>query len=307
MTMLVEAVEQGSLSAAGRRLRVPLPTLSRKISELEAHLGTTLLLRSTRRLRLTEAGAEYLSACRRILAQVGEAERAAAGEYDAPRGALIMTAPVLFGRLHVLPIVTAFLARYPEIDIRLVLSDRNVHLIDDQVDLAVRIGALPDSSLIATRVGTVRSIVCASPACLTAQGVPDRPQDLAGKACVTHDFTEAAAEWTFPVPPSNAGLSVPIRSRLSVTTAAAAIEAATAGIGFTRLLSYQAAGAVGRGELRIVLAGFEPEPMPVSLVHQGRAALPLKIRSFLDFAAPRLRASLAALEPAARDPAPGRP
>ena len=163
MSILVAVVETGSLSAAGRRLGVPLPTVSRKLSELEAHLNARLLIRSTRKLALTDAGAEYLEACRRILEQVGDAERAASGEFSVPRGELVVTAPIVFGRLHVLPVVNAFLARFPEIDVRLVLSDRNLHLIDDHIDVAVRIGALADSNMVATRVGSVRSVVCGSP------------------------------------------------------------------------------------------------------------------------------------------------
>jgi DNA-binding transcriptional LysR family regulator len=164
MSLLVSAVESGSLSAAGRKLGVPLPTVSRKISDLEAHLNTRLLTRSTRRLALTDAGAAYVAAVKRILGEVGEAERAASGEYAAPRGDLVITAPVVFGRLHVLPVINDFLTRYPEINARLVLSDRNLHLIDDHIDMAVRIGALADSSLAATRVGAVRLVVCGSPA-----------------------------------------------------------------------------------------------------------------------------------------------
>jgi DNA-binding transcriptional LysR family regulator len=156
MAMFVEAVESGSFSAVGRKMKVPLPTVSRKIADLEAHLGTRLLIRSTRKLVLTDAGAAYVSVAKRILEQVAEAERTAAGEYSAPRGDLAVTAPIVFGRLHVLPVVTDFLARYPEINIRLMLSDRNMHLIEEHVDMAVRLGALPDSSITATRLGEVR-------------------------------------------------------------------------------------------------------------------------------------------------------
>src|ERR1700754_4932343 len=156
MAMLIEAVEAGSLSAAARRRNVPLPTLSRKVSDLEEHLGVKLLTRTTRSLSLTDAGSAYLAASKRILEQIDEAERSAAGEYTAPRGDLIITAPILFGRRFVVPIVTAFLAQYPEINVRLVLSDRNVHLVDDHIDMAVRVGNLPDSNLVATRVGSLR-------------------------------------------------------------------------------------------------------------------------------------------------------
>ena len=164
MSILVATVETGSLSAASRKLGAPLPTVSRKVSELEGYLNARLLIRSTRKLTLTDAGSAYLQACKRILEQVGDAERAASGEYVAPRGDLVVTAPVVFGRLHVLPVVSDFLAAFSEINVQLALSDRNVHLIDDHVDAAVRIGPLADMSLIATRVGFVRRVVCGSPA-----------------------------------------------------------------------------------------------------------------------------------------------
>src|SRR5271169_6668672 len=192
MSVLVSVVETGSFSAASRKLGAPLPTVSRKVSELEAHLNTRLLIRSTRRLTLTDAGAAYVAACKRILEQVGDAERAASGEYRSPRGDLVVTAPIVFGRLHVLPAIDELLATYREIDVRLVLSDRNVHLIDDHVDLAVRIGALPDSSMVATRVGSVRRVVCASPAYLAEHGIPKAPEDLSALACVTFGMSTAA-------------------------------------------------------------------------------------------------------------------
>jgi DNA-binding transcriptional LysR family regulator len=294
MSVLVAAVETGSLSAASRKLRTPLPTVSRKVSELEAHLGTRLLIRSTRRLALTDAGAGYVAACRRILEQVGEAERAAAGEYSAPRGELIVTAPVAFGRLHVLPVVGDFLAAVPEIDVRLVLADRNVRLIDDDIDMAVRIGPLPDSRMVATRVGFVRRVVCGSAAYFAAHGTPRVPEDLSHLACVTFDAMTSAAEWPFPTARGKPDRPVPVRSRLSVNTAEAAIDAAIAGVGVTRVLSYQAAQAVQDGRLQIVLAAFEPAPLPVHLLHAAQGSLPLKMRGFLDFAAPRLRHALTA-------------
>jgi DNA-binding transcriptional LysR family regulator len=293
MSLLVTAIETGSLSAAGRKLRVPLPTVSRKVSELEAHMNTRLLIRSSRRLTLTDAGAAYVAACKRILEQVGEAERAASGEYSAPRGDLVVTAPVVFGRLHVLPAVTAFLAKYPEINVRMLLSDRNVHLIDDHIDLAVRIGALADSSLMATRVGSVRLVVCGSPDYLARHGTPKTPADLTAFDCVTFDGLTPAASWSFTAPDRKTKLSIPIRSRLSVNTAEAAIDAAIAGAGVTRVLSYQVARAVAQRQLRIVLADYEREPLPINLVHVGQGVLPRKIRAFLDFAAPRLREHLA--------------
>src|ERR1700676_3464640 len=171
MSILVAAVDAGSLSAAARRLGTPLATVSRKVSELEAHLKTRLLTRSSRKLALTDAGRSYSEACKRILEDVGEAERAASGEYSAPKGDLIITAPIVFGRLHVLPIAMEFLKAYPDIDIRIVLADRLVNLLEDHIDLAVRIGELPDSSLVATRVGAIRRVACASPAYLAVHGI----------------------------------------------------------------------------------------------------------------------------------------
>ena len=180
MSLLLTVVEAGSLSAASRKLGVPLPTVSRKISELEAHLNTRLLTRSTRKNALTDSGAAYLAAARRILDEVGEAERAASGEHAAPRGDLVITAPVVFGRLHVLPVIAEFLTQWPEINVRLVLADRNLHLIDDHIDIAVRIGALADSALVSTRVGVVRSVVCGSPAYFAAHGAPERTEGPRG-------------------------------------------------------------------------------------------------------------------------------
>jgi DNA-binding transcriptional LysR family regulator len=294
MSILVAAVESGSLTAAGRKLGAPLPTVSRKVAELEAHLGTRLLIRSTRRLTLTEAGLAYVTASKRILQQVEEVERAASGEYSTPRGDLVVTAPVVCGRLHVLPVVTDFLAAYPDISVRLSLSDRNVHLVDDHIDLAVRIGTLPDSSMVATRVGWARRVVCGSPAYFAAHGVPKHPTDLTDLACITFDVLNSPTAWNFATPDAKGEQTVPVRSRLSVNTAEAAIDAAVAGAGVTRVLSYQVARAVAEDRLRIVLAPFEFPPVPVSLVH-APGLTPLKLRAFLEFAAPRLRRALDAI------------
>ena len=303
MSILVAAVETGSLSAAGRKLGIPLPTVSRKLSELEAHLRTRLLNRTTRRLMLTDAGSAYLEASRRILDEVGNAERLAAGEYSEPRGHLTVTAPIVFGRLHVLPVITGFLVKFPQIDVRLRLSDRNAHLIDEQIDVAVRIGRLSDSSLKATRVGEVRYVICASPSFLEKQGLPKTPQDLSALDCVTFDDAATATVWSFAERAARKKVqSVRIRSRLSVNTAEAAIDAAVAGVGITRILSYQAANAVARGKLKIVLSTFEREPLPVNLVHAGQGLLPLKLRALLEFAAPQLRKRLAALPSALQSP-----
>jgi DNA-binding transcriptional LysR family regulator len=291
MSILVAAVEAGSLSAAARRLGTPLATVSRKVSELEGHLKARLLNRTSRRLTLTDAGQSYVAACRRILEQVDEAERAASGEFSAPRGELIVTAPIVFGRLHVLPVATEFLAAYPEIKVRLALADRVVNLMEDHVDVALRIGALPDSSLMATRIGVIRRVVCASPAYFAARGVPKTLADLAAHDCIGFDVLTTAEAWTFKQERSE--ISVPISARLTVTTAEAVVDAAISGVGIARVLSYQAAQALRDGRLALALVDFEPEPWPVHLVYTGGRMLPLKLRAFLDFAAPRLKARLA--------------
>ncbi|QVW26448.1 LysR family transcriptional regulator [Pseudomonas hormoni] len=287
MSILIAVVDAGSLSAAARRLGMPLTTVSRKVAELEAHLHTRLLHRTTRQLSLTEAGDSYVAACRRILEDIGEAERAATGEYASPKGELVVTAPVVFGRLHVVPVVAEFLAHYPEIDISLVLTDRVVHLMDEHADVAVRIGELPDSMLMATEVGTVRRVVCASPAYLATHGVPTTPQDLAGHDCITFEVLASMRAWVFGAGKSE--LSVPVHSRLTVNTAEAAIAAAILGVGLIRVLSYQVADSVRDNELSIVLDEFESAPLPINLVHKGQTPLPLKLRAFFDFVTPRLR------------------
>lgn len=300
MSMLLEVVDQGNLSAASRSLKVPLPTLSRKITELEVLLGTKLLTRTTRRIALTDAGVTYIEAARRILEQLEEAERQASGEFAMPKGELVMTAPVQFGRLHVLPVVADFLAAFPAINVRLVLSDRNIDLVEEHVDMAVRIGNLPDSAMVATRVGSVRRVVCGSPDLFAARGVPREPADLLNLPCIGVEVLTPAAGWQFRKAGVAGTIDVAIVPRLSVTTTDAAAEAAIRGVGVTRLLHYQVAQAVASGALKLVLEDFEPEPAPIHLIHLSRGQMPLKMRHFLDFAAPRLRVSVSALQSSRR-------
>ncbi|EJT06924.1 LysR family transcriptional regulator [Rhizobium sp. CCGE 510] len=290
MTVLLAVVEQGSLSAASRHLRSPLATVSRKISELEAHLNARLLQRTNRKVALTEAGRSYVEAAREILDRVEEAERAAAGEYSAPKGELTMTAPIVFGRLHVLPVVVDFLKAYPDINLRLMLGDRLSNLVEDHIDVALRIGNLPDSNLIATRLGAIRRTVYASPDYLTRHVAPQQPGDLTAHDCVTFEAMASTLSWTFTE--GKRDLIVPIRSRLAVNTAEAAVDAAVAGLGVTRVLSYQAAGAEMAGLLTPLLVDFEPPPAPVHLVYPQQGLVPLKLRALIDFATPRLRATL---------------
>ena len=292
MSILVTAAEEGSLSAAARRLGIPLTNVSRKVSELEAYLKTGLVNRSSRRLTLTDAGRSYVADCKRILDLVGEAERAATGEYGAPKGDLVITAPIVFGRLHVLPVTTEFLKAYPEIDVRLVFADRIVNLFEEQIDLAVRIGDLPDSSLIATRIGAIRHVVCGSPGYFAARGMPGIPDELGRHDCITFEGLVSPSVWTFTF--GKAIKSVSVHSRLIVNTAEAAINAAAAGVGITRVLSYQVAQEIRANQLVLALEDFEPAPWPVSLVYTDQRLLPSKVRVFLDYVVPRLKATLSA-------------
>jgi len=289
MTVLLAAIETGSLSAAGRKLGMPLPTVSRKVSELESHLRARLLHRSTRRLTLTDAGRAYVEACKRILGEIDEAERAAAGEYSAPTGELVISAPIVYGRARLLPVVTEFLSAYPEVDVRLLLSDRAVNLLEEPIDLALRIGELPDSSLVTKRVGSVHPIACGSPAYFAQRGSPATPAELSAHDCVTFEGLMAPEVWSFGG--KLRAQEVAVHSRLVVNTAEAAIDAAIAGVGIARVLSYQVSEAVERGQLELVLQDFEPPPWPVSLVYRSQGRLPLKLRAFVDFAAPRLQAA----------------
>lgn len=290
MSTLIAVVEAGSLSAAARRLDMPLTTVSRRLSDLEAHIGTRLLNRSSRGLRLTDAGATYVANCRRILEDVEAAERAAAGEFTTPKGELIVTAPVVFGRMHLLPVIDDFLAAFPDIDVRLLLADRVLSLVDDQIDVALRIGTLPDSRLVATRVGTTRRAVCGSADYLARRGRPLAPADLSDHDCITFAGPLTPESWIFEL--EGRRVVVPVRTRLTVNTAEAAIDAALAGVGLTRVLGYQVADAVRAGRLQRVLLDAEPPALPISLVHSGGDRQPAKLRAFLDFAASRLRRRL---------------
>ena len=295
MSVFAAIVDGGSLSAAGRRLNVPLAIVSRKLADLEAHLKTRLITRSTRKLVLTDAGRDYLDACRQILEQVDEAERAAAGAYAKVKGRLVVAAPIVFGRLHVVPVAAAFLEAHSDVDIRLRLGDRNVNLIEEHVDVALRIGNLPDSSLVASPVGSIRRVVCASPAYLERYGAPQSLDELAAHRCITFDGLDAADAWVFAGADGRKH-QARVRSRMTVSTAEAAIEAAVIGLGLTRVLSYQVDDALQDGRLVRVLPEQEPPSVPASLLHAGQGRLPMKTRAFIDFAVGRLRSRMSALD-----------
>ena len=235
MALLVKVAELGSMSAAARALNMPLTTVSRQVGELENTLGVRLMIRTTRKLTLTDAGVDYVAAARRILEEVENAERRAAGEYQEPKGELVLSAPTMFGRQHVLPVVTDFLARYPQIRVRLLLSDRNADLVGDHIDLAVRIGTLPDSGMVATRLGEMRIVTCAHPALLEKHGIPERPRELAALPIIRIESPMPYRGWRFNAEEAEDRL-VALQPVLSLTTPESAADAARLGAGVARLL-----------------------------------------------------------------------
>jgi DNA-binding transcriptional LysR family regulator len=277
MRAFVSVATLGSFAEAARRRRVSPSAVTRAVAQLEDELGVSLLTRTTRSLRLTERGRIYLESCRQILEDVDAAGRLARGQDAAPRGELRVAAPILFGRLHVLPIVEALLATHPQLAVRLALSDRNVHLVEDGIDVAVRIGDLADSSLIATRLGAVSRVLAASPAYLARRGAPRSPAELADHDLIAFEALEAADEWRFR--PGDPALR--IRPRLAVNSADAALVAAEAGLGIVRTLSYQAAGALAAGRLVQVLADFTPPALPVSAVYPDRRIPSANVAAFM--------------------------
>jgi DNA-binding transcriptional LysR family regulator len=291
LSVLLAVVDAGSLSAGARRLRAPLATISRKVADLEKHLGVRLLLRTRRGLALTEEGRAFVAASRRILAELDAAERQASGDYGALRGGLHVTAPIAFGERHLLPIAMEFLKEQPEINLRLTLADRQLNLADERVDVALRIGHLADSALIATRLGTVRRVICASPEYLSRRGMLHQPEDLAMHDGITFQGFATAPEWRYRR--DGVAFSIEPRAKLAVNTTEAAIQAALAGIGVIRVLSYQISDHLRSGALQELLTEFAPEPLPVNVVHGLAANLPPKVRCFLDWIAPRLRAAMA--------------
>ena len=304
MSIALAVAETGSLSAASRREKTPLATVSRKVSELEAHLETKLFSRTSRALVLTDAGRSFMAA-ERILADVAEVERAASGEYTTPRGVLTVSAPLDLGRVHLLPVVAEFLAAFPQVDVELRLQDRLVNLLEEEVDIALRIGALADSSLIAVRVGDIGRLLCASPAYLKSRGMPKSPDDLARHDCITYARMRSPDMWTFKREQTE--YVVPVHSRLRVNNIQSACDAARAGIGITPALSYQVTEHVRSGELTLLLRDFmSSQTLPVSFVYSPDRLMPVKLRSFLDFALPRLKTRLGDLPKGVRPTARGK-
>jgi DNA-binding transcriptional LysR family regulator len=284
MRAFAAVADLGSFAEAARRLRLSPAAVTRAVALLEDRLGQMLLNRTTRSVRLTERGAVYLETCKRILLDVEEADRRVRGEDAAPRGTLTIAAPVMFGRLHVLPIVGQMLRKHRNLAVRLTLSDRMVHLVEEEIDAAVRIGDLADSAMLGLTVGEVRRVLVASPDYLAVRGAPATPAALAGHDLIAFESIDATNDWRF------AQSSVRIEPLLAVNTADAAIAAAEAGLGITRTLSYQVHAALEAGRLRVLLDDFAPPPIPVTIVYPRRRQGSANVAAFVLAARQHLRA-----------------
>lgn len=283
MQAFVAVADLQGFAPAARKLRLSPSGVTRLIAALEDRLGARLLQRTTRSVTLTDAGSRYLERARRILADVEEAESAAEGERTRPSGRLVVSAPIGFGRLHVSPLMSAYLTRFPEVAGELRLEDRMVSLVEDGVDLAVRIGQLADSSLVARHVGEMRRIVVASPGYLKARGEPKTLEAVAAHDTIQFGATAGMADWRFVE--DGREVRVAIAPRLSTNSADAAVQYAEQGGGLTRVLAYQAADAIKHGRVKVVLAKFELPAMPVHIVYPTSRLLSAKVRTFIDLVA----------------------
>lgn len=289
MSVFVTVAETESFAGGARKLGMSPPAVTRAVAALEEELGVKLLNRTTRYVRATDAGQRYLEDARRILAEVQEADEVAAGINSEPRGHLTITAPVLFGKLFVMPSIVGFLERYPDVEVAALFLDRVVNMLEEGVDVGIRIGALPDSTMRAIRVGQVRRVLCASPDYLARRGIPQTPEDLLQHQLIAASSISPTVEWKFGDDDSNK--AVRIKPRLTVTSNDAAIAAAVQHAGITRLLSYQVASHLASGELKVVLSEFEPKPLPIHVVHREGRHGSAKIRAFVDFVAQALKAN----------------
>lgn len=288
MQVFVAVADEGGFAAAARRLNQSAPAVTRAVAGLEEHLGVKLLNRTTRYVRATEAGERYLEDARRILTEVEAAEEAAAGINAEPRGLLTVTAPLMFGRRYIMPGIVDYLRRYPDVQLDAIFLDRTVNLLEEGIDVGIRIGELPDSSMRALRVGYIRRVLVASPVYLEERGLPESPHALALHSLIASSAGNFGSGWQFHFPDGEQ--SVRVRPRLTVTSNDAAIEAALQGFGITRLLSYQAADEVAAGELVTLLEAYELPPSPVHIIHRAGPRSPAKVRAFIDLVAERLRA-----------------
>jgi len=300
MQIFLAVAEEQGFAAAARRLKISPPSVTRAIAAMEARIGTQLLSRTTRSLHLSEAGQRYLDDCRRILAELVEAEEAAAGSFSIPWGHLTITAPVLFGELFVAPILGEYLDQFAQVSINALLVDRVVNMTDEGVDVAVRIGHLQETGQQAIKVGEVRRVVCAAPTYLERHGRPLHPGQLREAKIVTSSSSQLVSEWQFME--GDQPLNVAVEPRLVVTANNAAINLARLGWGVTRVLSYQVASDVRAGALEIILQDFEPPALPIHVVFQNGARVPAKVNTFVEFLVSRLGQD-AALNPSMQRPA----
>lgn len=291
MTTFVRIVEAGSLSAAAERLGTSLTSVVRTLAALEQGLGVRLLNRTTRRIAITEEGREYFERCRRLLADVDEAESMLTDRRLKPSGRLALTAPVMFGRLHVAPIVTDFLAAYPEVRAEMLLLDRVIDLLEEGIDLAIRIGPLPESSLVAIPLGSTRRVLCASPGYLARMGTPQHPKEFARHRIIRFTGLGEGTEWTFTR--HGETLRVPVTETFATNQVDVALDACLKGIGCGRFLAYQAHDLEAGGQLVRILREWESEAVMVNLVYPHSRLLSSRIRAFVDWAVPRLRERLA--------------
>jgi DNA-binding transcriptional LysR family regulator len=288
MGVFVAVAEEGGFAAAGRRLSLSPPSVTRAVAALEAHLGVTLLHRTTRAVRLTDAGQRYLGDCKRILADIAEADVLAVGAHAELGGRIALTAPVMLGRALVAPVLFDFLAKHPKVGVRALFVDRVVDLLDEGIDVAIRIAELPESAATAVRVGSVRRVVCAAPSYLKERGVPHRPTELGRHDAIGFFGSSNTAGWSF----SKHGRAASPAFPLVVNSADVAVQAALAGRGLLRALTYQVERELRSGKLRTVLTAYEPRPLPVHLVlPEGRRAS-ARVRAFVDFAVEKLRTAL---------------
>lgn len=289
MQIYVAVAECEGFAAAARRLGISPPVVTRAVADLEARLGVRLLNRTTRYVRATDAGQRYLDDARRVIAAADEADEAAIGVNSEPRGHLTVTAPVLFGRIYVMPAIVDYLQRYPAAEVSALFVDRVVNLLEEGVDVALRIGELGDSSFNALRVGRVRRVLCASPDYLARQGLPENPDALTGHSIIVATSLGANVEWRFMQ--DKTPWVVRIKPRLSVSSNDSAIEAAVRGLGIARLMSYQVAPEIDSGKLKILLSEYETAPVPIHIVHREGRYTSTKIRSFIELMAEQLRAN----------------
>ncbi|NOS89330.1 MAG: LysR family transcriptional regulator [Methylococcaceae bacterium] len=288
MAVFVAVVEEQGFAGAARRLNMSPPAVTRAVAALEQHLGIKLLNRTTRYVRVTDAGQRYFDDVRRIIAEVEAADDAAVGVNATPRGHLAVTAPLLFGKLYVMPGIVEYLQRYPDMQVSAVFLDRVVNLLEEGLDVGIRIGALPDSSLRAVRVGAIRRVVCAAPSYLAAHGMVLHPDALRGHSIVAASAVTPVADWKFAD-----GQVVRVTPRLTVNSNDAAIAAVLSGYGITRLLSYQIAPYLASGQLQTILTDYEPEPLPIHIIHREGHSASAKVRTFVDLMVARLRGDVA--------------